>query len=134
MSRTSLRSLCLVAGTSSMALLLSGCLIPIGGSGETSSSAESSAPSSQGAQQGIDGARPAVVRIEVEGSYVDPAEGRVSAGGSGSGFIIDPQGHVVTNAHVVEGAGLVRVYVDGQDEPVTARVLGVSECNDLASC
>ena len=132
MSRTSLRRLFLFAGTTSTALLLSGCLIPIGGSGETSSSADSSAPSSQGAQQGIDGARPAVVRIEVEGSYVDPAEGRVSAGGSGSGFIIDPEGHVVTNAHVVEGAGLVRVYVDGQDEPVTARVLGVSECNDLA--
>ena len=80
----------------------------------------------------MDSARPAVVRIEVEGSYVDPTEGRVAAGGSGSGFIIDPEGHVVTNAHVVEGAGLVRVYVDGQDDPVTARVLGVSECNDLA--
>ena len=82
--------------------------------------------------QGIDGSRAAVVRIEVEGSYVDPAEGRVAAGGSGSGFIVDPEGHVVTNAHVVEGAGLVRVYLDGQDDPVTARVLGVSECNDLA--
>lgn len=72
------------------------------------------------------------MRIEAEGSYVDPADGRVSAGMSGSGFVIDPEGHVVTNAHVVEGAGLVRVYVDGRDDPVTARVLGVSECNDLA--
>ena len=115
-----------------MALVLSGCIIPIGGSGESSSSAPASPTSSEGAQEGIDSVRPAVVRVEVEGSYVDPTEGRVDAGGSGSGFIIDPEGHVVTNAHVVEGAGLVRVYVDGQDDPVIARVLGVSECNDLA--
>jgi len=131
-SRIPHRSLPVAAGIASLALLLSGCLIPIGDSGEPSSSAESSLSPGQGAQQGIDGARPAVVRIEVEGSYVDPEEGRVSAGGSGSGFIIDPEGHVVTNAHVVEGAGLVRVYVDGQEGPITARVLGVSECNDLA--
>ena len=119
-------------GLASTSLLLSGCLIPTGGSGESSSSAPSTSASSEGAQVGVDSAKPAVVRIEVEGSYVDPTEGHVDAGGSGSGFIIDPEGHVVTNAHVVEGAGLVRVYVDGQDDPVTARVLGVSECNDLA--
>lgn len=119
-------------GLVSTSLLLTGCLIPIGGSGEPTSSAPSTSASSEEAQAGIDSAKPAVVRIEVEGSYVDPAEGHVDAGGSGSGFLIDGEGHVVTNAHVVEGAGLVRVHVDGQDEPVTARVLGVSECNDLA--
>lgn len=127
------RWLALGAGLASSALVLSGCILPIGGSGETSSpSPTSTSTSTDGPQVGMDSARPAVVRIEVEGSYVDPAEGRVSSGGSGSGFIIDPEGHVVTNAHVVEGAGLVRVYIDGQDDPVTARVLGVSECNDLA--
>lgn len=126
------KGLALGAGLASSALLLSGCIIPIGGSGESTSSAPASPSSTEGAQQGMDAVRAAVVRIEVEGSYVDPAEGRVAGGGSGSGFIIDPEGHVVTNAHVVEGAGLVRVYVDGQDDPVTARVLGVSECNDLA--
>ena len=116
----------------STSLLVTGCIIPSGGSDASSSSAPASSSAASGAQQGIDAARPAVVRVEVEGSYVDPAEGRVASGGSGSGFIIDPEGHVVTNAHVVEGAGLVRVYVEDQDEPVTARVLGVSECNDLA--
>lgn len=30
------------------------------------------------------------------------------------------------------GAGLLRVYVDGDTEPRNARVLGVSECSDLA--
>ena len=118
------------AGVAATAVLLGGCLIPIGGS--DSSTSPTSTASAEGAQAGVDQARPAVVRIEAEGSYVDPAEGRVAAGGSGSGFIVDPEGHLVTNAHVVEGAGLVRVYVDGRDDPVNAQVLGVSECNDLA--
>ena len=107
---TSGKGLALGAGLASTALIVSGCIIPVGGSGDSSSSSSPApATSAEGAQAGIDSARPAVVRIEVEGSYVDPAEGHVDAGGSGSGFIIDPEGHVVTNAHVVEGAGLVRV-------------------------
>lgn len=116
------RRITLGAGITATALMMSGCLIPFGG-GDSSTS-------SDGALEGIDQARPAVVRIIAEGSYVDPAEGLVSSAGSGSGFIIDAEGHVVTNSHVVEGAGLVRVYVD--DEAVNARILGVSECNDLA--
>ncbi len=52
--------------------------------------------------------------------------------GSGSGFIIDPEGYVVTNNHVVTGAALFKVYLDGKQNPVNARVLGVSECADLA--
>lgn len=125
-------TIALATGLVSTSLLLAGCVIPTGGSGEPTSSAPSSSASSEGATAGIDSAKAAVVRIEVEGSYVDPVEGRIASGGSGSGFVIDPEGHLVTNAHVVEGAGLVRVYVEGSDEPVNAQVLGVSECNDLA--
>ncbi len=77
--------------------------------------------------------RDAVVRIVAEGSFVDPVEGLVSnSAGSGSGFIIDPSGVAVTNNHVVTGAAILRVYVEGDDEPHNARVLGVSECSDLA--
>jgi len=74
----------------------------------------------------------AVVRIEAVGAFRDPAAGMQAGAGSGSGFIIDPEGHVVTNHHVVTGAALLRVYVDGRTEPVSARVLGVAECADLA--
>jgi serine protease Do len=112
-------------GITVTALMMSGCIVPFGAGDTTSSSRD--------ALQGIDSARAGVVRIVAQGSYVDPAEGLISSAGSGSGFIIDPEGHVVTNAHVVEGAGLIRVYLD-DDEPVTARILGVSECNDLAVC
>lgn len=74
----------------------------------------------------------AVVRIEAVGAFRDPAEEMMIGAGSGSGFIIDPEGYVVTNNHVVTGAALFKVYVDGKKEPVNARVMGVSECADLA--
>lgn len=74
----------------------------------------------------------AVVRIEAVGVFKDPAEGMQMGAGSGSGFIIDPEGYVVTNNHVVTGAALFKVYVEGREDPVNARVLGVAECADLA--
>ncbi len=76
----------------------------------------------------------AVVRIVGTGTFADPATGGVQANvpGSGSGFVIDPSGIAVTNNHVVTGAALLEVYVAGDDEPHNARVLGVSECSDLA--
>jgi serine protease Do len=77
--------------------------------------------------------RGAVIQIEAVGSFVDPAEGlQLNAAGRGSGFIIDPSGIAVTNNHVVTGGGLYKVYLDGEDEPRNAKVLGVSECADLA--
>ena len=78
-------------------------------------------------------ARGAVVRIVAEGTFVDPIEGfQPNTAGSGSGFIISDDGVAVTNNHVVTGAALLRVHVEGEDEPRNARVLGVSECSDLA--
>jgi len=56
----------------------------------------------------------------------------VQSAGAGSGFIIDPSGLAVTNMHVVEGAGSLDVYVGGSTKPINAKILGVSECNDLA--
>ncbi len=77
--------------------------------------------------------RGAVIQIEAVGSFVDPAEGlQLNAAGRGSGFIIDPSGIAVTNNHVVTGGGLYKIYLDGEDKPRNAKVLGVSECADLA--
>ena len=75
----------------------------------------------------------AVVRIVAEGSFVDPQYGQqYNSAGSGSGFFISPDGIAVTNNHVVTGAAFLQVYVDGEDQPRNAKVLGVSECSDLA--
>lgn len=75
----------------------------------------------------------AVVLIDTEGSYIDPFEGwQVNAGTWGTGFIIDPEGIVVTNNHVVTGTSKLKVWLKGEDDPRNAKVLGVSECYDLA--
>jgi serine protease Do len=81
----------------------------------------------------LEEARSAVVQIRAQGSFVDPEVGlQQNVAGSGSGFIIDESGVAVTNNHVVTGAAFLEVYVAGEDEPRNARVLGVSECSDLA--
>jgi S1-C subfamily serine protease len=74
----------------------------------------------------VDRVGPAVVRVDV------PADAqRGSRGGSGSGFVISPDGLVITNSHVVQGAGTVRLgLTDGA--VVTAQVLGDDPDTDLA--
>ncbi len=49
----------------------------------------------------------------------------------GSGFLVDAQGHVVTNAHVVEGADAVKVRL-ADDREFKARVVGKDERLDVA--
>lgn len=94
---------------------------------------EMSSDASSDAVSELADVRGAVIQIEAVGTFVDPAEGmQLNAAGRGSGFIIDPSGIAVTNNHVVTGGGLYKIYLDGEDEPRNAKVLGVSECADLA--
>lgn len=67
---------------------------------------------------------PSVVNIDVEGT-------EASAFGSGSGFIYDTRGHIVTNNHVVEFAE--EIWVTFYDGTVAkARVVGRDVFSDLA--
>jgi serine protease Do len=89
--------------------------------------------SSAGAVTSVEDAKSATIQIEALGSFVDPQVGSMlNAAGRGSGFIIDPSGLAVTNNHVVSGAALIKVWVGGEAEELNAKVLGVSECSDLA--
>lgn len=134
------------ASVVTLALLTSAC----GSSGgdEKGDDKTTTAPSKDGGDKGdsggkggtvagIDDIESAVVQIEATGSFVEP-EGSLSVsqtyeGASrGTGFIIDPSGIVVTNNHVVTGNATLKVAVSGKDKPVSAKVLGVSECSDLA--
>ncbi len=103
------------------------------GQTDKSGDQDGDAAADEGAISELADARRAVIQIEAVGTFVDPEEGlQANSAGRGSGFIIDEAGIAVTNNHVVTGGALFRVYVDGQEEPLNARVLGVSECADLA--
>jgi serine protease Do len=81
----------------------------------------------------VDAALTAVVRIETEGSFRAPFMARdAEMGGSGSGFLVSPTGLIVTNAHVVNGGTLFRVYFEGAREPLDAQLVGIAECSDVA--
>ena len=54
------------------------------------------------------------------------------SGGLGSGFVIDKDGHILTNAHVVDGAQGT-IYVSfSNNEKVAAQVVGVDNATDVA--
>ncbi len=54
------------------------------------------------------------------------------ASSTGSGFVIDRQGHIVTNQHVIGEARTAQVRFEGEEEPVRARVVGTDPSTDLA--
>lgn len=141
MKRTSLRLLfgCALAAS----LLLSACSGPgpagtstpaaTGASTSTSPQQTGTSTGSGGVVTNLDDLPKALVMIEADGTFVDPQVGTVAdSAGYGTGFLIDPSGIAVTANHVVTGAGLLRVTVNGESKPRSAKVLGASECSDLA--
>lgn len=50
----------------------------------------------------------------------------------GSGVVVDPQGYILTNNHVVDQATRVQVQLDGDTNKYTAKVIGVDQETDLA--
>lgn len=100
----------------------------------TQAPAETVAPAApEGEVTRLQDVKKATIQIEAQGTFADPSIGaKVTEAGRGSGFIIDPSGIAVTNNHVVTGAALLKVWVAGETQPRNAKVLGVSECSDLA--
>lgn len=112
-------------------VLLAGCNGDQPGSDETPTIVPTETPSL--VVKTIDEVSKATIQIESQGGFVDPEYGEMTnVAGRGSGFIIDESGLAVTNHHVVTGSALIKVWVGGESEPRNARILGVSECSDLA--
>ncbi|MEX2108565.1 MAG: trypsin-like peptidase domain-containing protein [Solirubrobacterales bacterium] len=79
-----------------------------------------------------------VAFIEAKGPVEEPAPlgpfGQPEGGGmaTGSGFLIDTDGHIVTNSHVVEGAEQVEVTLGSSDTSYTAEIVGTDPATDIA--
>ncbi|MFI0479044.1 S1C family serine protease [Actinomadura sp. 9N215] len=71
------------------------------------------------------------VAARVQASVVSIEVRSGSARGTGSGFVIDRQGHVLTNAHVVDDGGSVTVVLADRRR-VRAQVAGSDRALDLA--
>ena len=109
------------------------------GGGTTAVAPASSAGTAQSVKDGAltigevyERANPSVVEITV--TTQAPAEGPMGSGtaqAQGSGFVYDASGHVITNAHVVDGAESAKVrFADGKSYDAT--VVGVDASTDLA--
>jgi serine protease Do len=92
---------------------------------------------------------PSVVQVVVRGYALVPGAGEgimASQRGSGSGIVLDPNGFILTNGHVVQGAQKVKVVLplssylnpevtagdESQGRMVDAKVIGTDPDSDLA--
>jgi len=74
---------------------------------------------------------PAVVEIDTSVTYTNGYKSGLMPKGSGSGFIISPEGYIVTNNHVIDGASKITVKLaDGRT--ADAKLIGKDSRTDLA--
>src|SRR5689334_3923570 len=136
------RLLAFVAGAVSVGAVIGVLAIAgvVGGSDTTivRAPAPSAAPSPRGGDRSALVAdvyarvSPGVVFVQAnsgKGQLPFPGGGRAA---SGSGFVIDNDGHIVTNDHVVADATQYRVRFGSNGDPIVAKLLGTDPSADLA--
>src|SRR5690348_11126192 len=70
-----------------------------------------------------------------ESGFLNPfGEPEAESGGTatGSGFVIDNEGHILTNNHVIEGASKVEVKLGESEKEYEAEVVGADPGTDIA--
>jgi S1-C subfamily serine protease len=78
-------------------------------------------------------AAPSVANIVTRAVAYDFFYGAVPTEGAGSGFLIDTDGHILTNNHVIDEASTIEVTFGGIDHTTyKASVLGADTRNDIA--
>ncbi|HWX53731.1 MAG TPA: trypsin-like peptidase domain-containing protein [Verrucomicrobiae bacterium] len=76
-------------------------------------------------------ALPSVVNITSTAVAFDFFYGQVPQQGQGSGFVLDKEGHILTNFHVVEGARQLEITTSDKKR-YKATIVGTDPQNDLA--
>jgi S1-C subfamily serine protease len=76
-------------------------------------------------------ASPAVANVVTRTVEYDFFFNPVPVEGAGSGFVIDTDGHILTNNHVIQGAQTIEVTL-GDRSRFKAKLIGVDTRNDLA--
>jgi len=118
------------------AALAAGALIGAGGGAATYAALSSGNGKTVVRQVTVNGAQPTSSdsNLSVQSIYRLTYKGVVeitASQGQGSGFVYDGNGHIVTNAHVVEGASSVSVkFWNGKS--YTAQAVGIDASTDLA--
>jgi S1-C subfamily serine protease len=93
---------------------------------------EASDTGGKSVQQIYEEAGPGVVQVTSTSVVTEnPFFGPQSASSLGSGFVVDRDGYIVTNYHVIENAQEIEVNFSGDDR-VPARIVGSDPSTDLA--
>jgi len=125
------RWLAAIGGGTVSAALVAAVLLGTGLAGDDGAPASASAPNTPAVVNGSDSkgdlvrsvyaaASPSVVSVQTQG-------------GSGTGFLVDSDGTIVTNAHVVGDNTQVQVRFEDDGQLHDAQVLGVDASTDLAA-
>ena len=104
-------------------------------SGDAQSGDEQEMEERPSAVDSLENVRQAVIQIEALSDLTLDTDAELFAStiiGQGSGFIVDPSGLAVTSSQLLDGARFLKVKVAGESLPRKARVVGHSECQDIA--
>jgi serine protease Do len=119
-------------------------MLPVGGLAQTVTSEKLVNPELQSPFARVaDSVMPAVVSIRTSSTFEHPevegnlerffrGQGDMDRPGAGSGFIIESNGYVLTNNHVIDRADEIFVVIYGSREEFAAEVVGQDPGTDLA--
>jgi S1-C subfamily serine protease len=79
----------------------------------------------------IESTIPAEESEEAFNPFIEP-ESQGGGTATGSGIVLDGEGHILTNNHVIEGADKIEVKLGESDHEYTAEVVGTDPASDLA--
>ena len=65
-----------------------------------------------------------------EPTQPSPDDNKVVPAGSGSGFFVSSEGHIITNHHVIDGCNTTKVNFKGNQ--IDTQILAVDKANDIA--